>query len=61
MFEFLSQNPSRARLFGNAMKAFTEGTGFDMQYVVDDYPWKDIGQGTVVDVTPLAFLTVEFR
>ncbi|KAF7879473.1 hypothetical protein EAF04_000669 [Stromatinia cepivora] len=50
VFDVLSQDPSRARRFGNAMKAFTEGTGFDMQYVVDNYPWKDIGQGTVVDV-----------
>ncbi|KAI9646018.1 hypothetical protein NHQ30_005456 [Ciborinia camelliae] len=50
VFEVLSQNPPRARRFGNAMKAFTEGTGFDMQYVVENYPWKDFGQGTVVDV-----------
>jgi hypothetical protein len=46
----LSQNPSRAKRFGNAMKAFTDGTGFDLQYVAENYPWKDIGKGTIVDV-----------
>ncbi|KAF4633506.1 hypothetical protein G7Y89_g4613 [Cudoniella acicularis] len=49
VFEVLSQDMFRAKRFGNAMKAFTEGTGFDLQYV-DNYPWKEIENGTVVDV-----------
>lgn len=34
------------------MKAFTEGTGFDLKHVVDGYPWESLGNGTVVDVSP---------
>ncbi|KAF7937469.1 uncharacterized protein EAE98_001783 [Botrytis deweyae] len=41
VFEVLSQNPPRAKRFGSAMKAWTEGTGYDLQYV---------DNGTVVDV-----------
>ncbi|TVY28476.1 O-methyltransferase [Lachnellula hyalina] len=49
-FAILSQDPKRAKRFGNAMRAYTEGTGFDLQYVADNYPWADFGNGTVVDV-----------
>jgi hypothetical protein len=51
VFAVLSQDPPRARRFGNAMKAFTEGTGYDLKYVIDNYPWEGLGSGTVVDVT----------
>ncbi|TGO45865.1 hypothetical protein BCON_0360g00090 [Botryotinia convoluta] len=43
VFEVLSQNLPRAKRFGSAMKAWTEGTGYDLQY-------KEVGNGTVVDV-----------
>ncbi|TVY17141.1 O-methyltransferase bik3 [Lachnellula arida] len=49
-FSILSQNPKRAKRFGNAMRAYTEGTGFDLQYIADNYPWADFENGTVVDV-----------
>ncbi|KAM7206072.1 S-adenosyl-L-methionine-dependent methyltransferase [Naviculisporaceae sp. PSN 640] len=46
-----SQFPERARRFGNAMKSFTEGTGFELSHVVDNFPWGDLGKdGLVVDV-----------
>ncbi|KAI1282907.1 S-adenosyl-L-methionine-dependent methyltransferase [Xylaria sp. FL0933] len=48
-FEF-SKFPERARRFGNAMRAFTEGTGFELSHVVDNFPWGDLKEGTVVDV-----------
>lgn len=32
------------------MKAWTEGTGDHLQYVIDNYSWKQVGNGTVVDV-----------
>ncbi|KAF7901920.1 uncharacterized protein EAF01_007218 [Botrytis porri] len=48
--EVLSQNPARAKRFGSAMKAWTEGTGYDLQYVIDNYSWQEVGNGTVVDV-----------
>ncbi|PQE06932.1 6-hydroxytryprostatin B O-methyltransferase protein [Rutstroemia sp. NJR-2017a WRK4] len=50
LFAVLSQDPQRARRFGNGMKAFTEGTGYDLQYVVNNYPWEGLGSGTIVDV-----------
>ncbi|CAG8952635.1 hypothetical protein HYFRA_00009742 [Hymenoscyphus fraxineus] len=49
-FEYLSGHPQRARRFGSAMKAYTEETGFNIQFVADNYPWKELGNATVVDV-----------
>ncbi|THV55936.1 hypothetical protein BGAL_0002g00920 [Botrytis galanthina] len=43
VFEVLSQNPARAKRFGSAMKAWTEGTGYDLQYLIDNYSWKEVG------------------
>lgn len=40
----------RARRFGNAMVAFTSGTGYTLEYLVNGYDWSSIGEGLVVDV-----------
>ncbi|KAI1801108.1 S-adenosyl-L-methionine-dependent methyltransferase [Daldinia bambusicola] len=45
-----SKHPERARRFGNAMRAFTEGTGFGLSHVVENFSWGDVKNGTVVDV-----------
>ncbi|KAI1175690.1 S-adenosyl-L-methionine-dependent methyltransferase [Nemania sp. FL0916] len=45
-----SKFPERARRFGNAMKAFTEGAGFELSHVVNNFPWGDLRDGTIVDV-----------
>ncbi|TRX96512.1 hypothetical protein FHL15_002784 [Xylaria flabelliformis] len=45
-----SKFPERARRFGNAMRSFTEGTGFELDHIVNNFPWGDIKDGTVVDV-----------
>ncbi|KAI2642063.1 S-adenosyl-L-methionine-dependent methyltransferase [Xylaria nigripes] len=45
-----SKFPERARRFGNAMRSFTEGTGFELSHVADNFPWGDLKTGTVVDV-----------
>ncbi|GAP82801.1 putative S-adenosyl-L-methionine-dependent methyltransferase [Rosellinia necatrix] len=45
-----SKYPERARRFGNAMRAFTEGTGFELSHVVNNFPWGGLKDGTVVDV-----------
>ncbi|KAK4041920.1 S-adenosyl-L-methionine-dependent methyltransferase [Parachaetomium inaequale] len=42
--------PERARRFGNAMRSFTEGTGFELSHVADNFPWGELRNGTVVDV-----------
>jgi hypothetical protein len=56
MYQLFARHPEHGRRFGNAMKAFTEGTGFDLQIVVDQYPWGDLKDGLVVDV--LLFYTL---
>lgn len=41
------------------MRAYTEGTGFDVQYVADNYPWAGFENGTVVDVSNLSHSQVQ--
>jgi hypothetical protein len=43
--------------FAGAMKWLSKGGPFDDSFIVDSYPWADLGSGTVVDVSiiPLAF------
>ncbi|KAF2969065.1 hypothetical protein GQX73_g4493 [Xylaria multiplex] len=43
-----SKFPERARRFGNAMRAFTEGTGFELSHIVNNFPWGDLGEGIIV-------------
>ncbi|KAI0015114.1 S-adenosyl-L-methionine-dependent methyltransferase [Xylariomycetidae sp. FL0641] len=51
IYEVFSQFPERARRFANAMRAFTQSTGFALRHVAENFPWADIpGGGTVVDV-----------
>ena len=40
----------RAGRFGSAMKAFTSGTGYELEFLVNGYDWSLIGEGLVVDV-----------
>ncbi|KAK8034305.1 hypothetical protein PG993_009300 [Apiospora rasikravindrae] len=50
VYEIFAENPERARRFGNAMRSFTEGTGFEVSHVVNSYPWADHASGRMVDV-----------
>ncbi|KAI8962773.1 S-adenosyl-L-methionine-dependent methyltransferase [Daldinia sp. FL1419] len=50
VYQVFSKFPERARRFGNAMRSFTEGTGFELSHIVDNFPWGDLGKGVVVDV-----------
>ncbi|KAI6090340.1 S-adenosyl-L-methionine-dependent methyltransferase [Hypoxylon rubiginosum] len=50
VYQVFSKFPERARRFGNAMRSFTEGTGFELSHIVDNFPWEDLGKGVVVDV-----------
>jgi len=54
MYEIFSENPGRGRRFAGAMESYTKGPGFSMSHVTDGFPWKEIGSGTVVDVSPHA-------
>lgn len=53
-FVQFSKNPQRVRRFGGAMASYASGEGFEVSYLVDNYPWKSFGNGTVVDVSWLA-------
>ena len=33
------------------MGAFMAGTGYDLNELMDNYPWESVGDGTVVDVS----------
>ncbi|KAI1364913.1 S-adenosyl-L-methionine-dependent methyltransferase [Xylaria arbuscula] len=48
--ETFSKHSERARRFGNAMRAFTEGTGFELSHIVENFSWGDLKNGIVVDV-----------
>ncbi|KAL4882157.1 S-adenosyl-L-methionine-dependent methyltransferase [Aspergillus karnatakaensis] len=49
-FEYYAVNPDKARRFATAMTAFADGHGNSPLSLVQSYPWKTIGKGTVVDV-----------
>ena len=51
MYEIFSQHPHRAKRFGNAMASFEKGTGYDLKYLVNNFPWESLSGGTVVDVS----------
>lgn len=46
----MAKDPARIRQFSNAMKAFAQGKGSSLSHLVDNYPWGDLGSGTVVDL-----------
>lgn len=49
VYAFLSQHPDRMSRFGQGMKFFSRGGGFDLKYLEQNYPWKSIDQpGAVV-------------
>jgi hypothetical protein len=50
MFAALGSDPARAKRFGNAMGSLTGGEGYEVDHIVDNYPWADLGKATVVDV-----------
>jgi hypothetical protein len=55
MFSVLGNDPIRAKRFGAAMVSLTGGEGYEMDYVLDNYPWGELPDGAViVDVRPLS-------
>jgi hypothetical protein len=51
LFAILGQDPARAKRMGMAMASLTEGEGYELNYLVDGYPWGELGDGVVVDVS----------
>ncbi|OCK75619.1 O-methyltransferase [Lepidopterella palustris CBS 459.81] len=50
MFMEIGKNPARAKRFGGAMQSLTGGEGYEVDYLVDGYPWGDLGDATFVDI-----------
>lgn len=42
MFVTMGKNPKRAKRFGGAMHSLTGGEGYEIQYLLDSYPWSAI-------------------
>lgn len=50
MFMEIGKDPARAKRFGGAMSSLTGGEGYEIEHLVDNYPWEDLGDATIVDV-----------
>ncbi len=52
MFATLGKDPIRGKRFGGAMKSLTGGEGYEVHYLLDNYPWEQIDEhgGTLVDL-----------
>lgn len=50
MFMEIGKNPARAKRFGGAMSSLTGGEGYEVDYLVNGYPWADFGDATFVDI-----------
>jgi hypothetical protein len=55
MFATISKDPTRAKRFSNAMESLTGGEGYEIKYMVDNYPWKELDEkgGLIVDVSTI--------
>ena len=51
IYEVFAMHPDRAKRFGNAMASFTEGTGYELEHLINGYDWGSIENGLVVDVS----------
>ena len=72
IYQFLSQNPERARRFGAAMRFFTKDEGWNLAHLVTSFDWASIdypgatvvdmggGQGSVSQVLAKATKNVRF-
>ncbi|KAK8173319.1 S-adenosyl-L-methionine-dependent methyltransferase [Phyllosticta citrichinensis] len=50
MFVEIGKNPDRAKRFGRAMQSLTGGAGYEIDHLVNGYPWEALGDAVVVDV-----------
>ncbi|KAI9832129.1 MAG: hypothetical protein M1819_004480 [Sarea resinae] len=50
LFKELAKYPERAKVFAMGLGAWTNGEGFELDHLINGYPWVQFGKGTVVDV-----------
>ncbi|KAK5170320.1 uncharacterized protein LTR77_004907 [Saxophila tyrrhenica] len=46
----MAKEPERVRQFGSAMSGFAKGRGHSLDHLVNNFPWGELGSGTVVDL-----------
>lgn len=51
-FEFLQQDAALNARYSLAMQAHGGSSGYGVDHVVSGYPWGELGEATVVDVSP---------
>jgi hypothetical protein len=49
-YAHMSKDPERVRNFSCAMKNFANAPGNALHHLVDNYPWCELGSGTVIDM-----------
>jgi hypothetical protein len=50
MFAVFEKDPKRAKRMGAAMVSLTGGEGYEVDHLVDNYPWEELGEAVFVDV-----------
>jgi hypothetical protein len=49
-FEYFAKNPERLKRYGTAMAANAASEGYHVKHVIENYPWEELGEATVVDL-----------
>jgi len=49
-FRYLGANPEKSKRFAGAMQGFREGPDITPAFLVENFSWKALGAGTVVDL-----------
>lgn len=47
MFDYLSDHPEKAKFFANAMRSFARRPGLEPKYIVENYPWGSLSDGSM--------------
>lgn len=50
-FDYIQQDQAFSKRYNLAMKAHGGAAGYGLEFVVNAYPWSDLGEATVVDVS----------
>lgn len=51
MFAYLQKFPEREARFANTMSEMTTTEGYGLHHLVNGYPWEELGEAVVVDVS----------
>ena len=57
-FDWLQQDKELAKRYSLAMQAHGGGEGFAVAHTVNGYPWAELGEAIVVDVSDLKYIEI---